>query len=282
MSGHWRFYGTACLLLAGLSTWPAFSNPLTDLLNPAPKEAAAPTPVAVRDECLSQPGRSTAPGRHWVYHLNGHRRCWYQANEATFLAKKQIRHHFARRPAVAHEEDEAELGKETVLDARAQMFSAAPAGGRQSAASAPEAVDTASVRTAEAATPVPAATIAAQPTIDSPAPGRAAPHSVDVEMLLAASTVDGDTAASSVPPATADASSAASADTWESMAARMGAVLIALGFVFLAGALLASRALGSRALGPRETSTRRGPAVDRDGAMPFVARRDRLLLHRTG
>ena len=280
MSGHWRLCGTACLLLAGLSTWPASSNPLTDLLNPAPKETAAPAPVAVRDECLSQPGRSTAPGRHWVYHLNGHRRCWYQANEATFLAKKQIHHHFARRP-VAREEDEAELGKETVLDARAQMFNAAPAGARQSAPPAPEVVVTASVRTDEAATPVPATAIAAQPTIDSSAPGRAAPHSVDVEMLLAASTVDGDAAASSVSPAVPDPSSAASADSWESTAARMGTVLIALGFVFLAGALLASRALGPRALGPRETSTRRGPAVDRDGAMPVVARRDRLLLYRT-
>jgi hypothetical protein len=251
MSGHWRLCGTACLLFAGLSTWPASSNPLTDLLNPAPKEAAAPAPVAVRDECVSQPGRSTAPGRHWVYHLNGHRRCWYQANEATFSAKKQIRHHFARRRAVVHEEDEAELRQETVLDARAQMLSAAATGAPQSAASAPEVVDTASVRAREAATAVPAAPVAAQPTIDSLAPNRATPRSVDVEMLLAAST-DSDMAASSVPPATAEVPSAASADTWELTAARAGTVLITLGFVLLAGALLASRALG-----PRETSIRR-------------------------
>ena len=141
MSGHWRFCVTAFILAAGIPTSPASSNPLTDLFNPAPKEAAtparaedAPAPAPAREACLPQPGRSTAPGQHWVYHLNGHRRCWFQASEATVSAKKQIRHHFARRPAVAPEEDEAAPRKKTVLDARAQMFSAAPAGGRQSAA----------------------------------------------------------------------------------------------------------------------------------------------------
>jgi hypothetical protein len=200
---------------------------------------------------VPQPGRSTAPGQHWVYHLNGHRRCWFQANEATVSAKKQIRHHFARRPAVAPEEDEAALRKKTVLDARAQVLSAAPAAAPESAASAPEAVDTASVRAPEAATPVPAAPVAAEPTIDPLTSDRAAPRSVDVETLLAASA-DRDLAASSVPPTAPDAPSAASADNSESTAAWAGTVLIALGFVFLLGSLLASRFLG-----PRETSIHR-------------------------
>jgi len=263
MSGHWRFCVTAFLLAAGLSISPASSNPLTDLLNPAPKEAAAAparaedAPAAAREACVPQPGRSTAPGQHWVYHLNGHRRCWFQASEATVSAKKQIRHHFARRPAVAPEEDEAALRKKTVLDARAQVLSAAPAAAPESAASAPEVVDTASVRAPEAATPVPAAPIAAQPTIDPLTPDHATPRSVDVETLLAASTVDRDLAdrdlaASSVPPTAPDAPSAASADNSESTATWAGTVLIALGFVFLLGSLLASRFLG-----PRETSIRR-------------------------
>jgi hypothetical protein len=200
---------------------------------------------------VPQPGRSTAPGQHWVYHLNGHRRCWFQASEATVSAKKQIRHHFARRPAVAPEEDEAAPRKKTVLDARAQVLSAAPAAAPESAASAPEAVDTASVRAPEAATPVPAAPIAAEPTIDPLTSDRAAPRSVDVETLLAASA-DRDLAASSVPPTAPDAPSAASADNSESTAAWAGTVLIALGFVFLLGSLLASRFLG-----PRETSIHR-------------------------
>ena len=252
MSGHWRFCVTAFILAAGIQTSPASSNPLTDLFNPAPKEAAtparaedAPAPTPVREACVPQPGRSTAPGQHWVYHLNGHRKCWFQASEATVSAKKQIRHHFARRPAVAPEEDEAALRKKTVLDARAQVLSAAPAAATEPAASAPEAVDTASVRAGEPAIPVPAAPIAAQPTIDPLTPDRAAPRSVNVEMLLAASA-ERDLAASSAPPTAADAPSAASADNWESTAAWAGTVLIALGFVFLVGALLASRFLGSR------------------------------------
>ena len=253
MSGHWRFCVTAFILAAGIPTSPASSNPLTDLFNPAPKEAAtparaedAPAPTPVREACASQPGRSTAPGQHWVYHLNGHRRCWFQASEATVSAKKQIRHHFARRPAVAPEEDEAALRKKTVLDARAQVLSAAPAAAPEPAASAPEAVDTASVPAPEPATPVPAAPIAAEPTIDPLTSDRAAPRSVNVEMLLAASTVDRDTAASSVSPTAPDAPSAASADNGESTAAWAGTMLIALGFVFLVGSLLASRFSGAR------------------------------------
>ena len=258
MSGHWRFCVTAFILAAGIPTSPASSNPLTDLFNPAPKEAAtparaedAPAPTPVREACASQPGRSTAPGQHWVYHLNGHRRCWFQASEATVSAKKQIRHHFARRPAVAPEEDEAALRKKTVLEARAQVLSAAPAAAPESAASAPEMVDTASVRAPEAAIPVPAAPIAAQPTIDPLTPDHATPRSVNVETLLAASA-DRDLAASSVPPTAPDAPSAASADNSESTATWAGTVLIALGFVFLLGSLLASRFLG-----PRETSIHR-------------------------
>ena len=258
MSGHWRFCVTAFILAAGIPTSPASSNPLTDLFNPAPKEAAtparaedAPAPAPAREACLPQPGRSTAPGQHWVYHLNGHRRCWFQASEATVSAKKQIRHHFARRPAVAPEEDEAALRKKTVLEARAQVLSAAPAAAPESAASAPEMVDTASVRAPEAAIPVPAAPIAAQPTIDPLTPDHATPRSVNVETLLAASA-DRDLAASSVPPTAPDAPSAASADNSESTATWAGTVLIVLGFVFLLGSLLASRFLG-----PRETSIHR-------------------------
>lgn len=261
MSGHWRFCVTAFLLSAGLSTSPAFSNPLTDLFNPAPpapkEEAAAPAraqdaPVPAREACVPQPGRSTVPGQHWVYHLNSHRRCWFLADEATVSAKKQIRHHFARRPAVAPEENEAALRKKTVLDARAQVLNAAAAAAPDPAASAPEVVDTASARAREAAIAVSAAPIAAQPAIDPLTPDRAAPRSVDVETLLAASTLDREMAASSVPPATPDVPAAASADNWESTAAWAGTVLIALGFVFLLGSLLASRFLGAR-----ETSIRR-------------------------
>ena len=256
MSGHWRFCVTAFLLSAGLPTSPASSNPLTDLFNPAPKEAAAaPAPAPAQEACAPQPGRSTAPGQHWVYRLDARRKCWYQADEATVSAKRHIHHRIdriAKRRAVAPEENEAELRDKTVLDARAQLVSAAPAGAPEPAASAPEVVDTASVPAREAATPVPAAPIAAQPTIGPLTPDHATPRSVDVETLLAASTLDKDMAASSASPTTPDAPSAASAGNWELTAARAGTVLITLGFVFLVGSLLASLFFD-----PRETPIRR-------------------------
>jgi len=238
MSGHWRFCVTAFLLSAGLPISPASSNALTDLFNPAPKEAAAPVPVPVREECVPQPGKSTAPGQHWVYRIDGHRKCWFQADEATVSAKKQIRHHAVKRPAAAPEENEAELRNKTVLDARAQVLSAAPVNATQSAASASEVSDTASVR--EAVIPVPAAPIAAPTAIDPLSEDHAALRSVDVEMLLAASTLDKDMAASSLRPAAPGAPSVGSADDWELTTARVGTVLIALGFIFLVGSFLAS------------------------------------------
>ena len=131
MSGHWRFCVTAFLLSAGPSISPAFSNPLTDLFDPAPKEAAAPAPAPAREACALQPGKP-ASGQHWFYRLDGRRKCWYQADEATASAKRHIHHRIdriAKRRAVAPEENEAELRDKTVLDARAQLLSAASAGG---------------------------------------------------------------------------------------------------------------------------------------------------------
>jgi hypothetical protein len=187
---------------------------------------------------MSQPGRSTAPGQHWVYHIDGHRRCWHQANEATVSVKKQIRHHMVRRHAVDPEETEAELHKKAVLDARAQFLNSAPADASAPAASAPEVVNTASVRAPEAAIAAPEAPIAAQPTIHPLTPDHAAPRQVNVEMLLAAST-ESDAAASSLPSTTPPVPSVGSADGWELTTARVGPVLIALGFIFLVGSFLA-------------------------------------------
>ncbi len=240
MSGHWRFCVAAFFFFASLSISPASSNPLTDLFNLAPKEATAP--AAAQAECVQQPGKSTAPGQHWVYRLDGHRKCWFQADEARVSVKKQIHHYAAKRTAIAPEENEAALHKNMVLDARAQLLNSAPAAALQSAASAPEVVDTDSVPAREAATPVPAAPIAAQPTIDPPTPDH------DVEMLLAASTLDKNMDASSVLPTTPGAPSVAGANDWEFTAARAGTALIALGFVFLVGSILASRFFD-----PRET-----------------------------
>ena len=240
MSGHWRFRVTA-FLLAGFLASPASSNPLTDLFDFAPKEAAAPVPA--QPECVLQPGESTAPGRHWVYHLEGHRKCWFQADAATVLVRKQIRHDAAKRPTITAEENEAALQKRRVLDARAQMLSAAvTATSPQSGASALEVVNTASVAVRDAAPPVSEASSPIQLTADQLVPARATPRPVDVETRLAASTFDQDNATFSEPSVSASPPVAVP-DDWQLIAAPAGMTLITLGFVFLAGSLLASRLL---------------------------------------
>lgn len=250
MSGHWRFCVAASFFLAGLTTLPASSNPLTDLFNPAPKEAAAPepAPAPAREACASQPGRSTASGQHWFYRLDGHHKCWYQAAEATHSVHKPVRHEAATRPVVAPDENEVAVRKRTVMDAHDQLLGAATADAPQATTPAPEAVDQASVSVNEAApsaaaTPEPVAPVAAQPAVDQLAADHAPPRPVDVDMLLADSSLDKGPVVSSVPPATPNASSIPKTDqdhsgstaTWAGMA------LIALGLVFLAGSLLARR-----------------------------------------
>ena len=237
MSGHWRFCVAAFLVLAGSSTSPAFSNPLTDLFNPTPKEATAPATAAAREECVPQPGKSTALGQHWVYHLDGHRKCWFQADSGTVSVKKQVRHHAAKQPLIAPEENGAALRQQTVLDARAQLLSATPADALKPIAPVPAVVDTTSAPANGAATLVPAAPIPAQPTIDQLTPDHAAPRSVDVGSLLAASSLD--TAASSVPPAPPIPDP--DENRWKLMATPTGVALIALGLILLAGSLLAGR-----------------------------------------
>jgi hypothetical protein len=246
MSGHWRLSVAASLLFAGLATSPALSNPLTDLFNPPKEEATAPAPV--RQACVPLPGRSTAPGQHWVYHVDGHRKCWFQADEATVSLRKRIHHYAAKQPVIASEENEAAHRKKTLADARAQLLSATPADAVQSTPAAPRVADTASVPANGAATLVPAAPIVAAPTVDQLTPEHATPRPIDVEMLLAAAPAASDTVASSVPAAAPGAPSLPDAgeDQWELIATRAGMALIALGLAFLVGSLLASRFLDAR------------------------------------
>lgn len=249
MSGHWRFCVAASLFFAGLSTVPASSNPLTDLFNPpAPQEAAAPPPAPAKEACALRPGSSAAPGQHWFYHLEGHHKCWFQAAGATHLANKPVRRYAAKRPVAAPEENKVATRQRTVMDAQDQLLSAAAADASQPTAPAPEVVDSASVPDNSAAPPVPAAPIAAQPAIDRPTPDHAAPRSVDVDMLLADSSLDKDTASPSVPSAAPAAPpiAQASEDPQGLTASRAGAGLIVLGLVFLAGSLLVRRFLDSR------------------------------------
>ncbi|MEK9284645.1 MULTISPECIES: hypothetical protein [unclassified Bradyrhizobium] len=100
MSGHLRFCFAAFLLLAGLSTSAASSNPFAAFFGQAaPAEATAPAPA--EKECLPQPG--TAESQRWVYRFDSNRKCWFLAAERTPMAKKSVRHRAAKQVAAPKE-----------------------------------------------------------------------------------------------------------------------------------------------------------------------------------
>ena len=135
--------------------------------------------------------------------------------------------------------------KKKMLNARAQLLSAAPAEASPPTDPAAEVVDAASVPTNGTATLVQAAPAVTDPTIDQLGPQQATQRPVDVETLLAAGPPNRDAIDASVPAATsaAPAIPAAEQGLWELTATRAGLMLVGLGLVFLLGSLLASRLL---------------------------------------
>jgi hypothetical protein len=59
MSGHLRFCFAAFVLLAGLPSSPASSNPLAEFVNAVPRQATAP--ASAEGECLRSPARRRRP-----------------------------------------------------------------------------------------------------------------------------------------------------------------------------------------------------------------------------
>jgi hypothetical protein len=245
MSGHRRFCVAAALLAAGLSPSPASSNPFADLFNSAPAEAPAPAPA--KEECSLRPGKSTAHGQHWVYRLDGHRKCWFQAAAGPASVKKRLYHDAAKKPVVAPEENEAALSKpKPVVDARAQLLRSVPAETFQPTPLAPELkmVDAAAVPANGAAALLPPVPAVAEPTIDRLMPDHSTPPPVDAEMLLAAAPSARDTVAA--PPVTPGALPIAGEDERGWMPTLAGALLMVLGIVSLLGSVLIGPLLGQR------------------------------------
>ncbi|OAF18775.1 hypothetical protein AXW67_02630 [Bradyrhizobium neotropicale] len=256
MSGHLRFCFTACLLLAALSTSPASSNPFADLFNASPEQATAPAPAA--EGCLSQPGKSTADGQHWVYRFDGNRKCWFHAAEGIATVKKPVHRHAAKHHGATREENATALRKrKAILDARAELLRSAPAEAPHPTPPAPElqVADAAPVSAMAAAALVPPAPIVAKPASDRLTPDHPTPRQVDVETLLAAAPAASDAVTASVPPTTPVAVLIAEAGdggrgwtaTW------LGVLLMVLGLVSLLsssrtvrGAVLVGRFLDAR------------------------------------
>jgi len=236
MSGHLRFCFAAVVLLAALPTSPASSNPFADFFNAAPPQATAP--AAAEEECLPRPGKSTTAGQHWVYRLEGHRKCWFQAAEGIATVKKQVRHSAAKPRVAAPEENEAAPRKrKAVVDARAELLRSAPAETSQPIRLAPEfkVVDAASVPATGGAAFVPPAAVEKLAT-DQLTPDRPTPRVVDVKTLLAAAPAPSDAVAASVPPAPVAFPIAEAADDGQGwMATLLGVLLMALGLVSVLG-----------------------------------------------
>jgi hypothetical protein len=250
MSWPLRFRFAGVLILAGLSTSPASSNPFTALFNLAPEQAAAPVPAKdapAKEECLAQPGKP-ADGQHWVYRVDGHRRCWFLVPEGTAAVKKTV----ARRRLAAAEENEAAPRKRSaVADARAELSRPALVETPQPSPPAPafkvvDAADAAPVPATGAAALVPPPPVLSQPDQLKPADPNPRKGNIksDMEALFAATPADSDTVAVSVPPATPVAVPIAetSDDRPWWTAPWLGPLLMALGLVLLLGPTLVRRA----------------------------------------
>ena len=244
MSGHLRFCFAAFLLLAGFSTSPASANPFAALFSTAPGDATAPppgdatAPAHAEQECLRQPGRAT-DGQHWVYRLDGPRKCWFQVAERSATVKKPAHQYAAKQRVVAPEENEAaqRKPKAVVGDARAELLPAAPAETSQPTPSVRvlKVVDADSVSATGAATLVPLAPVVAKPATDQLTPDYPTRRPVDMETPLATAPSASDTVASSAPAATSLAVPIAEAIDEERgwMITWLGVLLMGLGFISL-------------------------------------------------
>ena len=229
VSSHLRSGIAGFFLVAGFST-PAFSNAFTDLFSanaaPAPSTAAA---APAKEECLPQPGRSSAAGQHWVYRFDGQRKCWFQAAEETSLARKPVRHRLERRSVAASEEDKpAPRQQKDVEDANAEMLSSAPEQTPQPAPLEPKLtiVRTVPVRIGDAAAMVPPAPDLDKPGADQLTPDQ--PRRPDVETLLAEAPAASSEVASA--PGTPVAAPGANTGGGEhGMTSWLGVLLIVLG-----------------------------------------------------
>ncbi|SDJ84471.1 hypothetical protein SAMN05216338_10693 [Bradyrhizobium sp. Rc2d] len=196
MSGHLRFYFASLVLVGVLSGTPAFSNPFAELFNITPREPAPTSPA--QPECLGRPGNSPPDGQHWVYRMDGHRKCWFLA-EGLATVKKPIRRRAAKDQVASLDDETVRRSRSAVVDARPELLRSAPAEGSQPPLPEIKVADGAS----ELGT-VPAPTSAAPiPELHSRllTPEHSMPSQVDVEQLLAVAPVANDAVPSPDPPA---------------------------------------------------------------------------------
>jgi hypothetical protein len=229
MSGHRRVCVPFLVLFAGLSVSPASSNSLTDWLsNPAFEGPKAQTPA----ECLSHPRTSAAPSRHWMYHLEGHRKCWFEA-EVTASVQKQVNRHAPKRPHA----NEAARRKMAVMNAQDQLLiDPLPQVPRAAA------TDAAPEPGGGSGTPTSAVSEPLQSRMDR-LTNDANPRLEDVSAAVASIDEHGRTISAAQATTAAPSGPDANKDPLQVMATRLGILAITLGLGLLFGSLLCSRFL---------------------------------------
>ena len=176
---------------------------------------------------MSRPGKSTADGQHWVYRLDGHRKCWFQT-AGTATVKKPVQHHAAKHRVATPEENKTAARNKAPVDALAELLlRSQPAETSQPAKPALEVVDAGPNLVTRTAPLVPGAPV----PNDQLMPDHPTPPQVDIETLLATAPAASDVVAASAPSTMPVALPAAEAGddgwgwTW------LGVLLMALGLV---------------------------------------------------
>jgi hypothetical protein len=290
MSGPLRFR-TAAVLLAGLSTSPVSANIIDTLFNRAPEEALAPAPAkdaSAKDECLSRPGRP-ADGQHWMYRLDGHRRCWFSVPEEAAAVRKRVHHHAVKQRFISSEKDEIALRRQkAVVDARAELIRPAAEDALQPRpVPAVKVVDAAAfVPATGAAALVPSPPVLAKPdqlplehpnvSRDSDAPQDSNVRQDNVETLLAATAAGSEAVAVSASPAGTVAVPVATGEDVQWWTSRwIGPLLMGLGLMSLLGAArpLRGAALLTRSVRAPEAEDRLSLRSDSDSEAHLHHRR---------
>jgi len=186
MSGNLRAYFVGLVVVGTLSAAPASSNSFTEFFNTAAPQPEVTSPP--QTECLGRPGNSPPDGLHWVYRIDGHRKCWF-LTEGTAKVKKTVRHRGTQdRPPSLAEKGAVRPRQSGVVDARAELLRSEPAKPSQPPVAEFKVADAASDAGTGPA-PTSAAALAGlhgnQLTAD-----RSVPDQVDVEQLLAAVPAD--------------------------------------------------------------------------------------------
>ncbi|KRQ00267.1 hypothetical protein [Bradyrhizobium manausense] len=126
MTGYLRLCFVSLVLVEILSTAPASSSPLADIFNIAAPQPAVPSPSQA--ECVARPGSSSPAGQHWVYRMDGHRKCWFLTESTAKVKVKTVPRRVAKdNTASLDQSGTVRLRQSEVVGARAELLSSAPA-----------------------------------------------------------------------------------------------------------------------------------------------------------